>query len=143
MAEAGAPRVVAVALLASCGACDCRGVERAGVRPGGGGEELLEDEERQTIYDTPAVPAELRDDQRRRTALAALAAQATDPEREFETDLCWNGNDGCAGDVRLYDWESNGYGIVQPVLFTARNGATLSGHVWATKAGRRSTGPAS
>ena len=36
--------------------------------------------------------------------------------------------------MRLYDWESNGYGIVKPVLFTARNGATLSGHVWATKA---------
>jgi dienelactone hydrolase len=61
--------------------------------------------------------------------------QATDPEREFVTDLCWNGNDGCAGDVRLYDWQTKGYGIVQPVLFTARNGATLSGHVWATKAG--------
>src|SRR5436305_3247005 len=61
--------------------------------------------------------------------------QATDPGREFVSDLCWNGNDGCAGDVRLYDWQTNGYGIVQPVLFTARNGATLSGHVWATKAG--------
>ena len=24
---------------------------------------------------------------------------------------------------------------MQPVLFTARNGATLSGHVWATRAG--------
>lgn len=65
----------------------------------------------------------------------ALAIQATDPEREFVTDLCWNQFDGCAGDVRLYDWQAKGYGVVQPVLFTARNGATLSGHVWATKAG--------
>src|SRR5205085_11424796 len=58
--------------------------------------------------------------------LHALQIQASDPEREFVTDLCWNGNDGCAGDVRLYDWQTNGYGIVQPVLFTARNGATRS-----------------
>ena len=60
---------------------------------------------------------------------------AKDPERQFMGDLCWNGSDGCAGDVRLYDWGPKGYGIVQPVLFTARNGATLSGHIWATKAG--------
>jgi hypothetical protein len=67
--------------------------------------------------------------------LAATKAQASDPEREFASDLCWNGGDGCAGDARLYDWQSKGYGIVKPVLFTARNGATLSGHVWATKSG--------
>jgi dienelactone hydrolase len=34
--------------------------------------------------------------------------------------------------VRLNDWGSAGYGLVRPVLFTARDGATLSGHVWAT-----------
>jgi dipeptidyl aminopeptidase/acylaminoacyl peptidase len=37
--------------------------------------------------------------------------------------------------VRLYDWGPKGYGIVQPVLFTARDGATLSGHIWATRSG--------
>ena len=62
--------------------------------------------------------------------------QANDPEREFQDHLCRSGEDGCAGDVRLYDWQTNGYGIVRPVLFTARNGATLSGHVWATRSGR-------
>ena len=61
--------------------------------------------------------------------------QAADPQREFSTDLCGNGMDGCAGDTRLYAWQSHGYGIVRPFLFTARNGATLSGHVWATKKG--------
>src|SRR5213078_1531581 len=66
---------------------------------------------------------------------ASVAMQAADPERNFQGHLCARGDDGCAGDVRLYDWQANGYGIVQPVLFTARNGATLSGHVWATKAG--------
>jgi dienelactone hydrolase len=43
--------------------------------------------------------------------------------------------DGCAGDVRLYNWQAKGYGIVRPFLFTARDGATLSGHVWATRNG--------
>jgi dienelactone hydrolase len=90
--------------------------------------------ERQAIYTTPAYEAQLRLTSQQ-NGMHALQMQAADPEREFVTDLCWNGNDGCAGDVRLYDWQAKGYGIVQPVLFTARNGATLSGHVWATKAG--------
>ena len=42
---------------------------------------------------------------------------------------------GCAGDIRLDNWATNGYGLVKPVLFTARDGATISGHVWATAAG--------
>ena len=91
-------------------------------------------EERQTIYDTPQYQLQLRLISQQ-NGLSALQAQANDPERLFEGDLCWNGNDGCAGDIRLYDWEAKGYGIVKPVLFTARNGATLSGHVWATKSG--------
>jgi hypothetical protein len=57
--------------------------------------------------------------------LAALQTQ-DDPEREFVTDLCWNGFDGCAAEFRLYDRKAKGYGRVEPVLFTARNGATLS-----------------
>ena len=57
--------------------------------------------------------------------------QAADPERLFSANLCARGEDGCAGEFRLYDWP----GLVKPVLFTARNGATLSGHVWATRAG--------
>ncbi|MEA2480027.1 MAG: hypothetical protein QOJ07_1949 [Thermoleophilaceae bacterium] len=91
-------------------------------------------QERQTIYDTPEYQAMLRQVSAQNQA-AALAIQAGDPERVFADDLCWNGMDGCAGDVRLYDWQAKGYGIVQPVLWTARNGATISGHVWATRAG--------
>ena len=91
-------------------------------------------EERQTIYDTPQYQLALRTISNQ-NFLNALATQAADPDREFVSDLCWNGGDGCAGDIRLYDWQSSGYGIVTPVLFTARDGATLSGHVWATKAG--------
>ncbi|MGB8652730.1 MAG: hypothetical protein WCD35_18935 [Mycobacteriales bacterium] len=90
--------------------------------------------ERQNIYLTPQYQRQLRAVSAQ-NHLYALQTQATDSEREFTSDLCGSGEDGCAGDARLYDWQAKGYGIVTPVLFTARNGATLSGHVWATKAG--------
>ena len=91
-------------------------------------------QERKAIYDTPAYRQLLAQVSAQNSA-AALAIQASDPERQFEDHLCWNGTDGCAGDVRLYDWQDKGYGIVQPVTWTARSGATISGHVWATRAG--------
>ena len=76
--------------------------------------------ERQTIYDTPRYTALLA-----QVSLAnengALTAQAADPEREFQTDLCARGENGCAGDARLYDWGPKGYGALTPVLFTASN----------------------
>jgi dienelactone hydrolase len=90
--------------------------------------------QRQAEFDTPAYQAKLLA-ATAANGLTALTTQAKDPGRFFTNNLCWNGGNGCAGDIRLYDWASNGYGLVQPVLFTARNGATLSGHVWATKAG--------
>jgi dienelactone hydrolase len=67
----------------------------------------------------------------------ADAAQipANDPERDFSGNVCANGGNECAGDVRFYDWKDNGFGIVKPVLFTARNGSTISGRVWATQQG--------
>jgi len=91
-------------------------------------------QQRQTIYDTPQYQTELAADSAASTA-QALATEAADPGRFFTDDLCWNLSNGCAGDIRLNDWASNDYGIVRPVLFTARDGATISGHVWATVAG--------
>ena len=88
-------------------------------------------QQRQAIYDTPAYQIQLTADGAASTA-QALATEAADPGRFFTDDLCWNLANGCAGDIRLYNWAANGYGIVRPVLFTARDGATLSGHVWAT-----------
>ena len=88
-------------------------------------------QQRQAIYDTPQYQTQLAADSAASTA-QALAAQAADPGRSFTDDLCWNLANGCAGDIRLDDWAADGYGIVRPVLFTARDGATLSGHVWAT-----------
>jgi dienelactone hydrolase len=91
-------------------------------------------EERQAVYDTPTYQAELATIGAENAA-AAAQMQATDPARLFAGNVCATGQNGCAGDIRLYDWASNGYGIVEPVLYTARDGATISGHVWATKAG--------
>ena len=90
--------------------------------------------QRQRIYDTPSYQAQLALHSISNGA-QALATQAADRGRFFTDDLCWNLGNGCAGDIRLYDWGSKGYGIVRPVLFTARDGATISGHVWATVAG--------
>ncbi len=64
-----------------------------------------------------------------------LRIRATDPERDFSGNLCAHHMNGCAGDVRFYDWQKDGHGLRRPVLFTARDGATLSGHVWATRDG--------
>ncbi len=71
------------------------------------------------------------------TANIAAAAKivATDPERNFAGNVCANGGNECAGDVRFYDWAKDGMGVMKPVLFTARNGSTLSGHLWASAKG--------
>ena len=80
-------------------------------------------QQRQAIYDTPQYQAQLLPTARRAPP-QALAAEAADPGRFFTDDLCWNLGNGCAGDIRLNNWAPNGYGLVRPVLFTARDGAT-------------------
>jgi len=91
-------------------------------------------QERQAIYDTPAYQAKLTTVSAQNAANAA-AIQTADPERQFADNLCANQGNGCAGDIRLNDWKANGYGLVEPILYTARSGATISGHVWATRTG--------
>src|SRR3954449_7706380 len=90
--------------------------------------------ERSAEYSTPEYQAELRKRSAENQA-ETTQTKANDPERNYDLTLCATRNDGCAGDVRLYDWEKNGHGISRPVLFLARDGAVLSGHVWATRAG--------
>ncbi|MGN6169594.1 MAG: alpha/beta hydrolase [Solirubrobacteraceae bacterium] len=91
-------------------------------------------QERQRIYDTPRYQKRLAADS---TAgfRQGVAIAAADPQRDFMGTLCWEHSNGCAGDIRLYNWAKHHYGIVRPVVFTARDGATLSGHVWATVGG--------
>jgi dienelactone hydrolase len=90
--------------------------------------------ERAAEHQTPEYQAELLD-RGMRNRNEAVAAAAADPERNFVGDVCWHWERDCAGDVRLYDFEEQGRGLVRPVLFTARNGSTVSGRVWATRYG--------
>jgi pimeloyl-ACP methyl ester carboxylesterase len=86
-------------------------------------------QQRQAIYDTPEYQQQLAE-QGAKNREEATTEQAGDPERNFSGDLCYEGENGCAGDVRLYKWEKSGYGRVRKVLFTARNGATISARIW-------------
>jgi dienelactone hydrolase len=116
------------------------GAAAASARPPGHFDPLVEARnysitlQRQAIYDTPEYQAKLATVSVQ-NGERALQIQASDPERVFVDDVCWNQGNGCAGDIRLYDWQPAGYGLVRPVLFTARDGATISGHVWATRSG--------
>lgn len=64
------------------------------------------------------------------TRLATLLA---DSERQPNPNPCTT-IAACPIDPRLQSW-ANGSGIVAPVIYTSRSGATMSGHVWATKSG--------
>jgi len=87
--------------------------------------------ERATEYSTPEFrllmeQVTLEEDMR------LLQIKLNDPERNSNGSLCQQHRDGCLGDPRFYRWGDDGSGIRQEVVFTARNGATLSGHVWAS-----------
>jgi dienelactone hydrolase len=58
-----------------------------------------------------------------------------DPERN-PSNVCPIRARECAGDPRFYSWdEPDDHGVMTPVVFTARNGAVISGTVWSTEAG--------
>ena len=83
---------------------------------------------------TPEFQAELQK-QNIRDSIQYPKIIANDPGRNFEDNICSHRKNECAGDVRFYDWQKDGYGLKHPVLFTARDGATISGTVWATRSG--------
>ncbi|MGI8632556.1 MAG: hypothetical protein ACR2NA_08435 [Solirubrobacterales bacterium] len=91
-------------------------------------------EERQADYKSDEFQALLQqrvaDDPQERAFIAG-----NDPERRFEGNLCSSHIDGCAGEVRLYDWEENGFGIQTPISYVSRSGAVIVGRIWATEAG--------
>lgn len=93
----------------------------------------------QYIVGTPEFQARLQqqnaDDNADLAAVAASEAPAGADARNFSGNVCFQHKQECAGDVRFYDWEENGFGISTPVLFGARSGATISGKVWSTQAG--------
>jgi dienelactone hydrolase len=64
---------------------------------------------------------------------ARTALLFTDPERQPNPNTCTTAV-LCPIDPRVLGW-ANGSGIVAPVLYTSRSGATMAGNVWATRSG--------
>jgi dienelactone hydrolase len=54
--------------------------------------------------------------------------------RDFTGNLCAHHGNGCAGDIRYYGWGDTPGATVKRVLYTARNGSTISGHLWSSDA---------
>ena len=67
-------------------------------------------------------------------AILATDGPARPFGRDFTGNLCAHHGNGCAGDIRYYPWGDSEGATVKRVLFTARNGSTLSGHVWTSDA---------
>jgi dienelactone hydrolase len=83
---------------------------------------------------TPAYQAMLRE-RSAQEDVALANIRVTDPERSSTGNLCSSHMDGCAGDVRFYSWQTDGFGIRRPLTFVARNGGVISGHLWYTREG--------
>ena len=116
------------------------GVALAAVDPEAESRNFAKTEERNRyIVKTPEFQARLQQQHVQDNAdLAQIAAEEAalgDEARNFSGNVCFQRKQECAGDVRYYDWEASGFGISQPLRYTARNGATISGKVWATEAG--------
>src|SRR5882724_1299319 len=75
--------------------------------------------ERQATYLTPGFQAALASDMVQ-DEIQRLMLRLTDPERQPDPNSC-SVPLICEGDVRLDHWKERGYGLVQPVLFTARS----------------------
>jgi dienelactone hydrolase len=92
-------------------------------------QNLLVSQEREAQFDTPAMLAAVA----KSTAQYQVERAKIDSGRHPNPNTCTT-IVLCLPDPRLANWADEG-GIVDPVLYTARSGATLSGHIWATKAG--------
>ena len=117
MEERAAIAVLAVAIALLCGSAAASAFD-----PVYEAKDYSKTLERASIYSTPQYQAKLRTTPCRTAQRDAGAGPGS--AAELHRQPLRNGEDGCAGDVRLYDWGPNGYGIVKPVLFTARDGAT-------------------
>lgn len=112
----------------------------AAIDPAVEGQNFAKTEERNTyITKTPEFQARLaRQNAEDNADLAAIAAEEAPmgaDARNFTGNICFQRKQECAGDVRYLDWASSGFGMAEPVQYTARSGATISGTVWATDAG--------
>jgi dienelactone hydrolase len=131
--------LAAAMVAAITGLCMCAATASA-FDPATEAKNVAKTEER-AVYDygRPDYQARLRADgvvgRAEGTAILATDGPAQTFGRDFAGNLCWSHEDGCAGDVRFWHWGANADFVRKPVLFTARNGSTLSGHVWYTIGG--------
>ncbi|MDQ3936375.1 MAG: hypothetical protein M3340_17280, partial [Actinomycetota bacterium] len=125
------------ALLAVLVAALWAAAPAAGYDPEQDAQNRAKSSEREREHTTDEYQAELRTRGAENSTEGARIL-ATDPERAAGgtgATACFSLGGPCAGDIRLYDFQERGRGLVTPVLWTARNGSTVSGHVWATRAG--------
>ena len=136
-----APVAVLVGLLLGAGVAPASaaeepagGQERA---PGAvaGGPDTDKGDERRPTYDNQ----DFRGEQAEAGGLETGRWQARaddDPDRDpADPCLAFLAAEACAGEVLLYDWERDDFGIRDPITVVSRTGAVLSGSVWATRAG--------
>lgn len=114
-----ATAVVAAALAAQAGAFDVAAEARNYVK---GAERFAHDEP------DPGFQAEIAL-QSLEGSVDLARALADDPAR-LPANPCAATLDLCAGDPRLYDWPGR-FGVVRPIHYVNRNGAVISGHLWA------------
>jgi dienelactone hydrolase len=122
-----------VTLVAACGA----GAAPASAQfsPDGEARNYAKINERfQRESGTPAYQAMLRERGTSEEVDRARLLQS-DPERNTAGNLCASHMDGCAGDVRFYSWEADGFGVRRALTFVARNGGVISAHLWYTRDG--------
>ncbi len=62
---------------------------------------------------------------------ADLIARDLEERDRLSLTICATGFNGCAGDVRTYDWAGS-LGVQQPFVYINRNGSHIEGHVWAS-----------
>ena len=106
----------------------------AQLRPGLRGEQLLQDQRARGDPLHARVQGAARAGQRRQRRRGGAASQAADPERQFVGQTCAGAGARAARATRgsTTGWP-RATARSQPVVFTARNGATLSGRVWSTR----------
>jgi dienelactone hydrolase len=124
--------VLAVLLGAGLAGTAANARAAALVNPVAQADNLAVSQEREAQFGSPSFEAEMlaATSAYQRQRLHAIRA---DRGRHPNPNWCTTVG-GCPIDPRLQNFAGEG-GLVEPVVFTARSGATLSGHVWATKAG--------
>jgi dienelactone hydrolase len=126
--------VVALAAVSSLAPLGASAKEGDPVDPAAEAQNFVKQTERAQEYNQPGSLSDQLT-QAPQSGIDGIIEQGQDAGRLFVTDLCWSKSFACGGDPRLAHWQDDGFGQVRRVLYTARNGSTMSGHVWATRSG--------